>query len=78
MNQISQISDSLVPQLSSTSGTWRVGSTHRARVIGYHALDGLLLLSLKPSVLELEYMQVADVEVGKSLKVSSFARLHLA
>ncbi|KAF8745274.1 S1 RNA binding domain, partial [Rhizoctonia solani] len=65
---ISQISDSLVPQLSSTSGTWRLGSSHRARVIGYHALDGLLLLSFKPSVLELEYMQVADVEVGKRLK----------
>ncbi|KAH7320432.1 hypothetical protein B0J17DRAFT_685683, partial [Rhizoctonia solani] len=65
---ISQISDTLVPQLSSTSGAWRVGSTHRARVVGYHALDGLLLLSLKPSVLELEYMQVADVEVGKFLK----------
>ncbi|CAE6455083.1 unnamed protein product [Rhizoctonia solani] len=65
---ISQISDSLVPQLSSTSGAWREGSSHRARVVGYHALDGLLLLSLKPSVLELEYMQVADVEVGKSLK----------
>ncbi|CAE6485208.1 unnamed protein product [Rhizoctonia solani] len=65
---ISQISDSLVPQLSSVSGAWRIGSSHRARVIGYHALDGLLLLSLKPSVLELEYMQVADVEVGKSLK----------
>ncbi|CAE6440693.1 unnamed protein product [Rhizoctonia solani] len=65
---ISQISDSLVPQLSSASGAWRLGSSHRARVIGYHALDGLLLLSFKPSVLELEYMQVADVEVGKSLK----------
>ncbi|KAF8755922.1 S1 RNA binding domain [Rhizoctonia solani] len=65
---ISQISDSLIPQLSSTSGTWRLGSSHRARVIGYHALDGLLLLSFKPSVLELEYMQVADVEVGKRLK----------
>ncbi|CAE6479265.1 unnamed protein product [Rhizoctonia solani] len=65
---ISQISDSLVPQLSSVSGAWRIGSSHRARVIGYHALDGLLLLSLKPSILELEYMQVADVEVGKSLK----------
>ncbi|CAE6393843.1 unnamed protein product [Rhizoctonia solani] len=65
---ISQISDSLVPQLSSVSGAWRIGSSHRARVIGYHALDGLLLLSLKPSVLELEYLQVADVEVGKTLK----------
>ncbi|CEL57234.1 rRNA biogenesis protein RRP5 OS=Saccharomyces cerevisiae (strain ATCC 204508 / S288c) GN=RRP5 PE=1 SV=1 [Rhizoctonia solani AG-1 IB] len=65
---ISQISDSLVPQLSSASGAWRLGSSHRARVIGHHALDGLLLLSFKPSVLELEYMQVADVEVGKTLK----------
>ncbi|QRV97230.1 rRNA biogenesis protein RRP5 [Ceratobasidium sp. AG-Ba] len=49
---ISQIADSLVPQLSATSGTWRIGSSHRARVIGHHALDGL----------------VGDVSVGETLK----------
>ncbi|KAG8709931.1 rRNA biogenesis protein rrp5 [Ceratobasidium sp. 395] len=65
---ISQIADSLVPQLSSTSGTWRVGSTHRARVTGHHALDGLVLLSLQPSVLELVYMRAGDVSVGEILK----------
>ncbi|KAG8794803.1 rRNA biogenesis protein rrp5 [Ceratobasidium sp. 428] len=65
---ISQIADSLVPQLSSTSGTWRVGSTHRARVTGHHTLDGLVLLSLQPSVLELVYMRAGDVSVGEILK----------
>ncbi|QRV97232.1 rRNA biogenesis protein RRP5 [Ceratobasidium sp. AG-Ba] len=65
---ISQIADSLVPQLSATSGTWRVGSSHRARVIGHHALDGLVQLSLQPSVLDLVYMQVGDVSVGETLK----------
>ncbi|KAG9084540.1 rRNA biogenesis protein rrp5, partial [Ceratobasidium sp. UAMH 11750] len=65
---ISQIADSLVPQLSSTSGTWRVGSTHRARVTGHHALDGLVQLSLQPSVLELVYMRAGDVNVGETLK----------
>ncbi|KAG9127379.1 rRNA biogenesis protein rrp5 [Ceratobasidium sp. 392] len=65
---ISQIADSLVPQLSSTSGTWREGSAHRARVTGYHALDGLVLLSLQPSVLELVYMRAGDVNVGDTLK----------
>ncbi|KAG8742229.1 rRNA biogenesis protein rrp5 [Ceratobasidium sp. 414] len=65
---ISQIADSLVPQLSSTSGTWRVGSTHRARVTGHHALDGLVLLSLQPSLLELVYMQAGDVSAGETVK----------
>ncbi|KAG8718425.1 rRNA biogenesis protein rrp5, partial [Ceratobasidium sp. 394] len=65
---ISQIADSIVPQLSSTSGTWRVGSTHRARVTGHHSLDGLVQLSLQPSVLELVYMRAGDVNIGETLK----------
>jgi rRNA biogenesis protein RRP5 len=65
--QISHLSDDHVPSLN-VSGPWKPGSLHRARVIGYFALDGLLQLSLKSSVLNQAFMQVSDVEVGEVVK----------
>jgi rRNA biogenesis protein RRP5 len=37
-------------------------------VTGYHPLDGLLQLSLRPSVLEKKFIRVRDVEVGEVIK----------
>ncbi|KAF8222115.1 hypothetical protein L208DRAFT_1324246 [Tricholoma matsutake] len=64
---ISHVSDDHVPSLSS-SGPWKIGSVHRARVTGYFLFDGLLQLSLKPSVLEQKFLKVGDVEVGEVVK----------
>ncbi|KAJ3575984.1 hypothetical protein NP233_g748 [Leucocoprinus birnbaumii] len=64
---ISHLSDDHVPSLTST-GPWKPGTIHRARVTGYFAFDGLLQLSFKPSVLEQKYVQVTDVEVGEVVK----------
>ncbi|KAJ3740306.1 hypothetical protein EV360DRAFT_57996, partial [Lentinula raphanica] len=44
------------------------GSLHRARVLGYYPFDGLLQLSLKPSILDRKYLQVTDVRVGEIIK----------
>lgn len=66
--QISQTSDDHVPSLSSSTGPWKVGTTHRARVTGYFMFDGLLQLSLRPSVLEQKFLQVGEVEVGELVK----------
>jgi rRNA biogenesis protein RRP5 len=66
--QISHVSDSHVPSLSSSSGAWKVDTVHRARVTGYFPLDGLLQLSFRPSVLEEHYLQVCDVQVGELIK----------
>ncbi|KAJ7042430.1 hypothetical protein C8F04DRAFT_77315 [Mycena alexandri] len=66
---ISHVSDEHVPSLSS-SGPWKPGSVHRARVTGYFPFDGLLQLSLKPSILEQKFLQVADVQVGEVIKGS--------
>lgn len=68
MPQISQVSDDHVAALSSSSGPWRVSTIHRARVTGYHPLDGLLQLSLRPSILEKRFIQVRDVQVGEVIK----------
>ncbi len=66
--QISQVSDEHVPTLSSSSGAWKHGTVHKARVTGYYPLDGILQLSLRPSVLAQKFLQVADVQVGEVIK----------
>jgi len=62
---ISHVSDDRVPSLTPSSGAWKVDSIHRARVTGYFPFDGLLQLSLRPSVLQQNYLQVGDVHVGE-------------
>lgn len=52
----------------SVSGPWKPDSLHRARVIGYFPFDGVLQLSLKPSVLDQQFFQVDDIEVGEIVK----------
>lgn len=70
ITKIRHVSDDHVPSLSPNSGHWKVGTIHRARVIGFQAVDGIFQLSLQQSVLEQKFLQVADVEVGELLKVS--------
>ncbi|KAJ7431840.1 hypothetical protein B0H11DRAFT_839096 [Mycena galericulata] len=64
---ISHVSDDHVPSISS-SGPWKPGSMHRARVTGYYPFDGLLQLSMKSTVLDQKFLQVADVQVGEVIK----------
>ncbi|KAJ3843897.1 hypothetical protein F5878DRAFT_721109 [Lentinula raphanica] len=64
---ISHVSDDHLTTLSN-SGPWKPGSLHRARVLGYYPFDGLLQLSLKPSILDRKYLQVTDVRVGEIIK----------
>ncbi|KAJ7786117.1 hypothetical protein B0H16DRAFT_1670341 [Mycena metata] len=66
---ISHVSNEHVPSLS-PSGPWKPGSVHKARVTGYFPFDGLLQLSMKSSVLEQKFLQVADVQVGEVIKGS--------
>ncbi|THH02559.1 hypothetical protein EW026_g275 [Hermanssonia centrifuga] len=65
---ISQVSDDHVATLSPNSGPWKIGTMHRARVTGYHPLDGLLQLSLQSSVLDQRFLQVSEVQVGEVIK----------
>ncbi|KAH9947721.1 hypothetical protein B0H21DRAFT_852620 [Amylocystis lapponica] len=65
---ISQTSDEHVPSLSPSSGPWKLGTVHRARVTGHFPLDGLMQLSLRPSVLEQKFLQVGEVQVGEIIK----------
>lgn len=41
---------------------------HRARVTGYHPFDGVLQLTMRPSILEQKFLQVGELKVGEVLK----------
>ncbi|KAI6047791.1 hypothetical protein EDC04DRAFT_2555890 [Pisolithus marmoratus] len=65
---ISQVSDEHTSTLSGTSGPWKMATLHKARVIGYHMFDGILQLSLRPSVFTEKFLQVGDIQVGEVIK----------
>lgn len=62
---ISRVKDGKVDALFENSGPFKVGSTHRGRVIGYSALDGMYSLSFEKSVLEQLYLRIEDISVGE-------------
>jgi hypothetical protein len=68
--QISHVADERPAALSATSGTWRVGTKHKARVIGHSPMDGVIMLSFEKRVLEQRFMQVSEIKVGEVMKVS--------
>lgn len=65
---ISHLSDERVPTLSNSTGQYKVGTYHRARVIGHSPLDGVMLLSFEEKVLNQVFMQVGELQVGQVLK----------
>lgn len=73
--QISRVTDDHLASVPK-SGPWKVGSTHRARVVGYSAVDALVQLSFQPSVLDQAFLRVQDVRVGEIIKVCGFAQRH--
>ncbi|KAK0248844.1 hypothetical protein B0A54_12762 [Friedmanniomyces endolithicus] len=62
---ISQISDSRIDVLSSSTGQFQLGSTHKVRIISYNPLDGLYYVSHKQSVLEQTYLRLEDLSIGE-------------
>jgi rRNA biogenesis protein RRP5 len=65
---ISQISDNHVDTLTTSIGKYKVDTTHRARIIAFNPLDNLYYISLKPSVLEQQFLRIEDLVVGELVK----------
>ncbi|KAJ2041176.1 rRNA biogenesis protein rrp5 [Coemansia sp. S3946] len=53
-----------VPLLQKHAGLFHIGSSHRARVIGYDAIDAAVRVSLRPSVVNQKFLTVNDVLPG--------------
>ncbi|OLN85680.1 rRNA biogenesis protein rrp5 [Colletotrichum chlorophyti] len=62
---ISRVKDGKVDALYETSGPFKVDTTHRGRVVGYSALDGMFLLSFEKHILEQPFIRIEDVPVGE-------------
>ncbi|KAF8451798.1 hypothetical protein BGX38DRAFT_1181201, partial [Terfezia claveryi] len=65
---ISRIADKKIDDLSETTGSYKVGSVHRARIIGYNAIDGIFFCSMEQKILDQKYLRVEDVKVGEVVK----------
>ncbi|KAJ1996389.1 rRNA biogenesis protein rrp5 [Coemansia spiralis] len=53
-----------VPALSRHAGRFHIGTRHRARVVGYDAIDATVFLSLRPSVVDDKFFAIGDVRPG--------------
>lgn len=62
---ISRISDKKVDSLSSDSGSYKIGSKHKARIIGFNMFDGQYIVSLEQKVLDQPFIRIEDVQVGQ-------------
>lgn len=65
---ISKISDGKIQTLTEATGKYKVGSVHKARVIGYNSMDGLFIVSMEPKVIEQPFLRMEDVKVGKVVR----------
>lgn len=65
---ISRISDDKIDTLSETSGAYKMGSSHRARVVGYNPVDGVYIVSLEKKILDQPFLRIADVKAGEVVK----------
>ena len=65
---ISKISDGKTDTLSESTGPYKVGSVHKARVIGYNSLDGLFIVSMEPKVISQAFLRMEDVKIGQVVK----------
>ncbi|PIA19482.1 hypothetical protein COEREDRAFT_78830, partial [Coemansia reversa NRRL 1564] len=52
------------PTLHKQSGQFHIGTRHRARVIGYDAIDAIVRVSLRPSVVDEQLFTISDARPG--------------
>ncbi|CBX96638.1 hypothetical protein IAQ61_005498 [Plenodomus lingam] len=67
-SHISRLADEKVEFLSEDSGAFKLGSTHKARIIGYNDMDGLFQLSLEQKILDQPFLRIEDIKAGQVVK----------
>lgn len=65
---ISQVSDSRIDSLSSTTGAYKLNTTHKVRVLGFNPIDNVYYVTLKQSILDQPFLRLEDLEVGGIVK----------
>lgn len=67
---ISQVSDSRIDSISSSTGAYKVDSTHKARILGFNPVDNVYYVSLKQSILDQTFLRLEDLVLGETVKGS--------
>ncbi|KAA6408620.1 MAG: nucleic acid-binding [Lasallia pustulata] len=65
---ISRVADGKTESLSESIGPYKVGSVHRARIVGYNPVDGLFLASLEQKIINEPFLRIEDVQIGQIVK----------
>lgn len=65
---ISKVADGKVESLSESTGLYKLGSVHKARIIGFNSMDGLFIVTLEPKVINQPFLLLEDVKVGQVVK----------
>ena len=64
---ISRVADEKVQTLSESSGAYRLGSIHRARIVGFNGMDGCFNASMEQKIIDLPFLRLEDVKVGEPI-----------
>ncbi|KAJ4323696.1 rRNA biogenesis protein rrp5 [Neodidymelliopsis sp. IMI 364377] len=65
---VSRLSDDRVDVLSEDAGAYKLDTKHRARIVGYNAMDALFQLSLEKKVLDQAFLRIEDIKAGQVVK----------
>ena len=65
---VSRVSDDKIETLSESIGAYKLGSIHKARIIGYNSIDALFIVSLEPKVINQQFLRLEDVKIGQVVK----------
>ncbi|KAF1973855.1 rRNA biogenesis protein-like protein RRP5 [Bimuria novae-zelandiae CBS 107.79] len=65
---LNRLADDRVEIPSESSGPFQLASTHKARVIGFSAFDGMYRLSLEEKVLSQPFLRIEEIKVGQLVK----------
>ena len=65
---ISKISDGKIETLTESTGKYKLGSVHKARVIGYNPMDGLFIVSMEAKIIDQPFLRIEDVKIGQVVK----------
>jgi len=65
---ISNVSDKKIETLPESTGPYKLGSSHKARVTGYNSMDALFIVSLQGKIIDQPFLRIEDVGVGQVVK----------
>ncbi|QSL64834.1 hypothetical protein MERGE_002138 [Pneumocystis wakefieldiae] len=62
---ISRLSDNEIKSISPTTGNYKIGSSHQARVIGFSNIDGIYILSMQSSIYNQSHLRLEDFNIAE-------------